>query len=181
MCAVPGRGVFEFARGQRCERVYDLPGRCVLVCCRFDRVCELPDQHVFRRVRRVVLPAVPGERDVGGGERVAGVLLLQERVRARGGLVHVPDLRSRHVQQPARAHGVLELLGGALFGELRRDRQRDVSVVRAGGVVAGGQPELQLMPGELAGGERERVAEQLRLRRGVYRTEWGNLYCMRCG
>ena len=51
----------------------------------------VPDQHVFGGFR-VLLHIMPGERDVGGGECLARVLLLQERVCACGGLVHVPDL-----------------------------------------------------------------------------------------
>jgi hypothetical protein len=38
-------------------------------------VCELPDRHVFGGIGDGV-PAVPGERGVGGGERGPGVLLL---------------------------------------------------------------------------------------------------------
>jgi hypothetical protein len=34
------------------------------------------------------------------------------------------------------------------------------------------------VPGELARAGLERVAQQLRLQRGVHRTEWGTLYCM---
>jgi hypothetical protein len=67
------------------------------------------------------------------------------------------------VEQPARADGVLELLDGAVLLELWRDRQRDVSAVCAGTVVAGGQRELQLVSGELARSELERLAEQLRV------------------
>jgi len=51
----------------------------------------VPDQHVFW-VIGVLVPGVPGERDVGGGECLAGILLLQERVCAFGGLVHVSYL-----------------------------------------------------------------------------------------
>ena len=88
------------------------------------------------------MPGVPGERDVGGGERLAGLLLLQGRVRACGGVAHVPDLQPRDVEQPDGTYGVLELLGGVVLGELRRDRQRDVRAVCADGVVARGQSEL---------------------------------------
>ena len=51
----------------------------------------VPDQHVLRGVG-VGVPAVPGERAFCGWECFARVLLLQERVCACGGLVHVPDL-----------------------------------------------------------------------------------------
>ena len=132
---------------------------------------ELSDQHVFRcvgGVGGVGVRAVPGERAVGGGECLAGVLLLQERVCARGGDVDVQDLRSRHVQQPAGAHGVLELLGGSVLRALRGGRQRDVLVMSARAVVAGRESELQLVSIELAGCGGERVAEQLQLRRRVH-------------
>jgi hypothetical protein len=53
------------------------------------------DRHIlkhFRRVFVVDVPAVPGERGVGGGECLAGFLYLSKRVRARGGVVRLPDL-----------------------------------------------------------------------------------------
>ena len=58
---------------------------------------------------------------------------------------------------------MLELLGGVVFGELRGDRQRDVSELSARAVVAGGQPELQPVSCKLAGCCGERVANELRL------------------
>ncbi len=171
-----GRDVLNHGGGERVSQLYS---RDVLAdgC---DRVCDLPDRNVFGDIGGG-MPGVPGERDVGGGERVPGVLLLQERVRARGGVAHVPDLQPRDVEQPDGTYGVLELLGGVVLGELRRDRQRDVRAVCAGGVVARGQSELQFMSYELAGGERERVPDELRLRRGVYGGEWGHLHGMRGG
>lgn len=90
------------------------------------------------------------------------------------------DLRSRHVQQPARAHGVLELFRGFILFELQRGRERHVSELSAGAVVARGQSELQLVSDELARSGKQRVSEQLRLRRGVHGAERGNLFCMRC-
>jgi hypothetical protein len=54
-------------------------------------LCFLSNQHVFRGVG-VGVPGVSGERSVGGGERLARILLLQERICACGGLVHLPDL-----------------------------------------------------------------------------------------
>ena len=44
------------------------------------------------RCVRVLVPGVPDERAVCGRQRVAGILLLQERICACGGLVHLPDL-----------------------------------------------------------------------------------------
>ena len=70
------------------ERVYHLFSRDVFTGGD-ERLHGLSDQHVFRCVC-VGLPGVPGERDVGGGECLAGILLLPERVCACGGLVHVP-------------------------------------------------------------------------------------------
>jgi hypothetical protein len=104
-------------------------------------VCDLCNQHVLRGVGGF-LHVVPGERGVGGGERLAGILLLQIRIRARGGRVRLSDMQPRHVQQPARAHGVLELLARAVLRGCRRDRERDVPGVPAGSMVARGQPEL---------------------------------------
>ena len=63
---------------------------------------------------------------------------------------------------------MLELLGGAVLRELWGDRERDVSELSARAVVAGGQPELQCVSCKLAGGCGERVADELRLRRGVH-------------
>ena len=54
-------------------------------------VSFVSDQYVFRGII-VLVPAVPGERSVVGGERVTGVLLLQERVCACDRLAHVPNL-----------------------------------------------------------------------------------------
>ena len=54
-------------------------------------VSFVPDQHVFRGVG-VGVPAVPGERAFCGWEWFTRVLLLQERVCACGGLVHLPDM-----------------------------------------------------------------------------------------
>ena len=104
---LPRWDILGNGRGEQRDRLYELPGRVVLVDswgervyylfsrCLFagrgERVCELPKRHVFRGVG-VVVRAVPGERAVGGGERGPGVLLLQERVCACGGLVHVQDL-----------------------------------------------------------------------------------------
>ena len=51
----------------------------------------VPDQHVFRGVG-VGLPGVPGQRAFCGWECFTGLLLLQERVCACGGLVHLSDL-----------------------------------------------------------------------------------------
>ena len=108
---------------------------------RGEHVCDLSEQHVFGG-GGVVVQSLPGERDVGGGERVAGVLLLQGRVCACGGRVHVQGVRSGHVQQPARADGVLELLRGFILCALRRSRQRNMRELCTRTVVAGGQPEL---------------------------------------
>jgi hypothetical protein len=150
----PGRGSvccvrrWEVQDHHRLDRVHELLGWNILGISRRDACLDVScmrDRHVFSNIRRNDrndVPAVPGERGVGGGERLAGVLLLPERIRARGGLLHLPDLRPRHVQQPARAHGVLELLAGALFGELRRDRQRDVFELWTWRMVARGQSEL---------------------------------------
>jgi hypothetical protein len=80
-------------------------------------------------------------------------------------------MQSRHVQQPARADGVLELLGRDVLRERWRGRERDMPELSIRTVVAGGQPELQSMPRELAGGGLERVYQQLRLRRGLFRPE----------
>ena len=125
-----------------------------------ERVCDVPEQHVFWDIGDVVR-SVPGERAVGGGERGSGVLLLQSRIRARGGLVHVPDMQPGDVEQPARALGVLELLARAVLVDVWRGRERDVPAMSARTVVAGGQRELQPVPGELARPGRERVAQQL--------------------
>ena len=186
---------FEFARGQHvvdCVHhvcawsvvirhfVQQLSGRDVRGQGRGEQLHVLPDQHVLWGDGGVVVRGVSGERAVGGGECLAGILLLQERVCACGGRVHVPDLRSRHVQQPAGAHGVLELLGGPVLGEFRGDRQRDVSELPARAVVPGGQPELQPVPCELAGCELERGAEQLRVRRRVHGAERRPVLDMRC-
>jgi len=142
-------------------------------------VRAVSEQHVFCRPDLVVR-AVPGERGVGGGERVAGLVLLQARVRACGGDDDVPDLRPRDVEQPARAHGVLELLRRHVLCELRGDRDRDVSAVSARAVVVRGQPELQLVPRELARCGGERVDHRLCLRRGVYRACWQHVRAV-CG
>jgi hypothetical protein len=75
---------------EQCDRLYELSGGGVLAGGG-ERVHGLPDQHVFRGVG-VGLPGMPGERDVGGRQHVAGILLLQEWIRACGRLVHVPDL-----------------------------------------------------------------------------------------
>ena len=99
------------------------------------------EQHVFRGVG-FFLYFMPGERAVGRRQRRPGVLLLQTGIRACGGLVHVPDLRAGDVEQPAGANGVLELLDGAVLFELWRNRERDVSLLCARSVVAGGQREL---------------------------------------
>lgn len=127
--------------GARRRPVRRVCGRLVFVGGGVDRVCFMPERYVLW-AGNVVVPGVPGERGVGGRQRVAGVLLLQERVRARGGRLHVPDLRSGHVQQPARADGVLELLGWVVLCAFWGDWQRDVSRMPARPVVAGGQPEL---------------------------------------
>ena len=55
--------------------MYQLHRRVVFVGFRVDRVCDMPDQHVFGD-RVGVVPGVPGERAVGGRERGAGELLL---------------------------------------------------------------------------------------------------------
>jgi hypothetical protein len=162
----------------RCVSVHELLRRRVLGHGRGERVRDLPEQHVLRGggvgVRRV-----PDERGVGGRECLAGVLLLPERVCACGGLVQLSDLCSGDVQQPARAHGVLKLLAWLVLGGLRGDRQRDVSRLSAWRMVARGQSELQPVPGELARCERERVANRVRLRRGVYWREWGHVHGVR--
>ena len=72
------------------ERVYRLFSRDVFTGGD-ERLHGLPDQLVFRGVCGLVR-AVPDERAVGGGECLAGVLLLQDRICACGGLVHLPDL-----------------------------------------------------------------------------------------
>ena len=111
---------------------------------------------------------VPGERGVCVRQRVSELLLLQERVCAHGGHVDVPDLRSRDVQQPAGSHGVLELLGRDVLCELWSDRQRDVPDVPRGTVVAGGQPELQSVPRELARGCGQWISAELHVRQGLH-------------
>jgi hypothetical protein len=161
------RHVLGRCRCDERKRVSQLYSRVVLVRRRREqcgRVHGLPDQHVFRGVG-VLVSAVPGERGVGGGQRVAGVLLLHERVCACDRLVHVQDLRSRHIQQSTRSHGVLELLAWLVLFELRSDRQRDVSRVCARTVVAGGQPELQLVPRKRNRWSRKWVASRLHLHR----------------
>ena len=76
--------------GDGVERVCELHGRDVLGF-RVDHVCFVPDQHVFRGIG-VLVSTVPGERALCVRECFARVLLLQERVCACGGLVHLPDL-----------------------------------------------------------------------------------------
>ena len=70
------------------ERVYHLFSRDVFTGGD-ERLHGLSDQLVFRGVGVLVL-GVPDERGVGGGKCLAGVLLLQDRICACGGLVHVP-------------------------------------------------------------------------------------------
>ncbi len=93
----------------------------------------------------------------------------------------MPDLQSRDVEQSAGTYGVFKLLGWLVLCELRGDRQRDVSRVSAGAVVARGQPELQLVSLKLAGGGGERVAGELHLRRRVHGSERRAVLGMRCG
>jgi hypothetical protein len=156
--------------------VHQLRGWIVRGGGRVERVCELPDQHVFR-VGGVDLPTVPGERDVGGGECLAGILLLQKRVCACGGRVHLPDMRSRDVEQSVGTYGVLKLLGGSVFCALRGDRQRDVLVMSARAVVARGQPELQLVSCELIRCCKELLANRLCLQRRVRGAERRRVHC----
>ena len=146
--------------GELSDGVYQLRCRVILVDSRGEHVCAVSEQHVFRGVG-VVVPAVPGERAVGRRERGPGVLLLQSRIRACGGRADVPDLRAGDVEQPARADGVLELLGGLILYELQRGRERNMPELSAGTVVTGGKSELQRMPRELSCSELERVSDQL--------------------
>ena len=178
---------WEVQDHHRLDRVHELLGWNILGISRRDACLDVScmrDRDILSNIRRSVVfdvPAVPGERGVRGGERVSGVLHMSERVRACGRHVDVPDLRPRHVQQPARAHGVLELLAGSVLGELRRDGQRDVFELCAWRMVAGGQPELQFMPGELVHWSKKWVANKLRLQRGVHRAERRPVLGMRCG
>jgi hypothetical protein len=178
---------WEVQDHHRLDRVHELLGWDVLHISRRDACLDVScmrGRDVFSNTRRVFagdVPAVPGERGVGGGECLAGVLLLPERVCARGGLVHVSDMQSGHVQQPSRAHGVLELLAGSVLSELRRDRQRDVFELCAWRMVARGKSELQFMPGELVHGSRKRVADGLHVQRRVHRAERRPVLGMRCG
>ena len=135
-----------------------------------ERVRDVPEQHVFAGGGGK-LHVMSSERAVGGGERGPGVLLLQTGIRACGGRAHVPDLRSGDVEQPARAHGVLELLAWLVLSDFRGCRERDVSAVCGGSMVAGGQRELQSVPGELARAGVEWVHQQLRLQRRILRPE----------
>ncbi len=75
---------------------------------------------------------------------------------------------------------MFELLAWTVLREFRGDRQRDVSRVCARAVVAGGQPELQLVSCELARWCRKRVADELHLRRRVHRAERRTVFGMRC-
>ena len=72
MCVVP-RGVVHGGGGR--EHVYQLHCWDVRGGGGVDRVCFVPDQHVFGGGISVVC-SVPGERAVGGRERGAGELLL---------------------------------------------------------------------------------------------------------
>lgn len=168
---------WEVQDHHRLDRVHELLGWDVLHISRCDACLDVScmrGRDVFSNIRRVLagdVPAVPGERGVGGGECLAGVLLLPERVCARGRVIHVSDMQSGHVQQPARAHGVLELLAGSVLSELRRDRQRDVFELCAWRMVARGQPELQFMPGELVRWSKKRVANGLHVQCRVHRAE----------
>jgi hypothetical protein len=85
---------------------------------------------------------VPSKRDLGRGERGAGVLLLHARVRASGRQARVPGVHARDVQQPAGEAGVLELLDRDVLAELYCDQPRDVQVLSGRAVVAGGEREL---------------------------------------
>ena len=178
---------WEVQDHHRLDRVHELLGWDVLDSGGRDACLDVScmrGRDVFSNIRRVFVvdvPAVPGERGVGGGECLAGFLLLSERVCARGGLVHVPDLRPRHVQQPSRAHGVLELLAGPVLSELRRDRQRDVFELCAWRMVPGGKSELQFMPGELVHWSKKRVANGLHVQCRVHRAERRPVLGMRCG
>lgn len=178
---------WEVQDHHRLDRVHELLDWNILHISRrddFNNVSCMRGRDVFSNIRRVFagdVPAVPGERGVGGGECLAGVLLLPERVCARDGLVHVSDMQSRHVQQPARANGVFELLAGSVLGELRRDRQRDVFELCAWRMVARGQPELQFMPGELVRWSKKRVANGLHVQRRVHRAERRPVLGMCCG
>jgi hypothetical protein len=75
---------------EQCDRLHELSLRGVFAGVG-ELVHGLSDQHIFRGVG-VGLPGVSGERGVGGGERVAGILLLPEWIRACGRLVRVPDM-----------------------------------------------------------------------------------------
>ena len=76
---------------------------------------------------------------------------------------------------------MLKLLAWLVLRDLRGDRQRDVSRVSAWTMVTRGQSELQPVSGELAGCERERVSDQLRLRRRVHGAKRRPVFGMRCG
>jgi hypothetical protein len=137
-CGVSGRAVPVWERLSQLHRGHGLErdgGE------QRERVRDVPEQHVFA-VRCGDLHVMSSERAVGGGERGPGVLLLQTGIRACGGRAHVPDLRSRDVEQPARAHGVLELIAWLVLGDFRGCRERDVSELSVGSMVAGGQREL---------------------------------------
>ena len=86
-----GRDVLDRDGRQQCGRLCQLPGWLVRVDSRGKRLRELSDQHVFGG-GGVLVPGVSGERAVCGRQRVSGILLLQERVCACGGGVHLPDL-----------------------------------------------------------------------------------------
>ena len=87
---LPRRDVLGRDQREQRERLHELP-RWGVFTGGGERLHGLPDQLVFRGVCGLVR-AVPDERAVGGGECLAGVLLLQDRICACGGLVHLPDL-----------------------------------------------------------------------------------------
>ena len=85
------RDVLASVGCEQCERVQRLPCRYVLWCGGGERVHVLSEQHVFRGFG-VVLPVVPGQLGVNGRQRVSGILLLQQRICACGGDIHVQGL-----------------------------------------------------------------------------------------
>ncbi len=94
VCFMSGGYVLGRLSCDKCEYVCVMPRRDAFKHIRRDLFCRvhgLPDQHVFRG-GSVGVPAVSGERDVGGRQHVARILLLQERVCACGRLVHVSHL-----------------------------------------------------------------------------------------
>ena len=123
-----------------------------------------------RRVFQCRLHTLSPKRHVGGRKPVGGVLLLRGGVRAGERHRLVCAVQSGEIQHAVGTHGVLELHGRAVRGELWLEGPGQLFRVPRGAVVAGGQPGLQDVSGEQCGAGGERVERQMHMRRGIHRA-----------